>query len=477
MYITLLAEMSAGAAIGLVVLGLVIGAAVSLVLSRVLGIQTVNVAQERSRAGPPAGPQRGQDPPEADRAGRPQRPGQAPRAVRERDHRYPKRAEGGPNARLVKREDNLDRKLDVLATKEKFLDDQEEKIKKAEGRIEGEGRTPQGAGQGPRSPDRERHQAAAGEAAVDRQAQRRRGPPRGHRHRRARGPARGRPSSSSARWTRANEEIKNHAQKITLQAIQRYASEHTANGTVSAIPIPSDDLKGRVIGREGRNIRAFEKATGVDVIVDDTPGVVVVSCFDPVRRAVAAESMQRLVDDGRIPPHADRGDRRAGPEGRQRADRQVRQGRRHRGQHPGAARAHQRDDGPAALPDQLRAEHPPPLDRGGVPLPSHRRRAWAGRGGRPAVRVPARRRQGDGPRRRRRGTPRSAWTSARSSTRAKRCSTPSGGHHSDIPATTPYTAIVMAARRDQRRPPREPGAKPLRSTSNASNSSKRSPTR
>jgi len=84
--------------------------------------------------------------------------------------------------------------------------------------------------------------------------------------------------------------------------MQRYASEHTADATVSAIAIPSDDMKGRVIGREGRNIRAFEKATGADVIVDDTPGVVVVSCFDPVRRAVAAESLQKLLDDGRIHP-------------------------------------------------------------------------------------------------------------------------------------------------------------------------------
>lgn len=101
---------------------------------------------------------------------------------------------------------------------------------------------------------------------------------------------------------RAEEEAKTKAQEITLQAIQRYASEHTADSTVTAIAIPSDDMKGRVIGREGRNIRAFEKATGVDVIVDDTPGVVVVSCFDPIRRAVAAESLQKLIEDGRIHP-------------------------------------------------------------------------------------------------------------------------------------------------------------------------------
>ncbi len=101
---------------------------------------------------------------------------------------------------------------------------------------------------------------------------------------------------------KAEEEAKDQSLKITLQAIQRYAADHTSSTTVSVIAIPSDDMKGRVIGREGRNIRAFEKATGVDVIVDDTPGVVVVSCFDPVRRAVAAESLQNLIDDGRIHP-------------------------------------------------------------------------------------------------------------------------------------------------------------------------------
>ncbi|MCC6681510.1 MAG: ribonuclease Y [Phycisphaeraceae bacterium] len=101
---------------------------------------------------------------------------------------------------------------------------------------------------------------------------------------------------------KAEAESKDNALKITLQAIQRYASEHTQDTTVSAIAIPSDDMKGRVIGREGRNIRAFEQATGVDVIVDDTPGVVVVSCFDPVRRAIAAETLQKLIDDGRIHP-------------------------------------------------------------------------------------------------------------------------------------------------------------------------------
>lgn len=92
------------------------------------------------------------------------------------------------------------------------------------------------------------------------------------------------------------------AREILATSIQRYASGHTADATVSTVDIPSDDMKGRIIGREGRNIRTFEKATGVDVIVDDTPGVVVVSAFDNVRREIARISLAKLIQDGRIHP-------------------------------------------------------------------------------------------------------------------------------------------------------------------------------
>jgi len=100
----------------------------------------------------------------------------------------------------------------------------------------------------------------------------------------------------------AKETADTQAREILATAIQRCAVEHTNESVVSTIDLPSDEMKGRIIGREGRNIRAFEKATGVDVIVDDTPGVVVLSAFDSVRREMARRAMEELVADGRIHP-------------------------------------------------------------------------------------------------------------------------------------------------------------------------------
>src|SRR5882762_8396166 len=98
--------------------------------------------------------------------------------------------------------------------------------------------------------------------------------------------------------TRAEEK----ARRIISLAIQRYAGEHTYEISSATVALPGEDLKGRIIGREGRNIRAFEAATGVTVLIDDTPNAVVLSGFDPVRREIARESMQRLILDGRIHP-------------------------------------------------------------------------------------------------------------------------------------------------------------------------------
>lgn len=203
--------------------------------------------------------------------------------------------------RLTKREDNLDKKLDTLATKEKYLAEEaskiESRVSKAVEREEAAEELLVRRREIIETTERDAKQRllnianmseddAKKEAlkALERECQ-----------------------EDAAKIIQrhaeqAEEESRSRSLEITLNAIQRFASEHTADSTVSAIHLPSDDMKGRVIGREGRNIRAFESATGVDVIVDDTPGVIVVSCFDPIRRAIASEAMAKLIEDGRIHP-------------------------------------------------------------------------------------------------------------------------------------------------------------------------------
>ncbi len=203
--------------------------------------------------------------------------------------------------RLQKREDNLDRKLDVLSTKEKYLDDQDNKIKAREKSVAAKDAQistilVERKELLDKSRDEQKQILLRISNMNEEEARKQTLQLVEHevQHEAA--------QLIQQSTLRAEEEAKDIALKITLQAIQRYASEHTADSTVNTIPVPSDDMKGRIIGREGRNIRAFEKASGVDVIVDDTPGVVVVSCFDPVRRAIATEALTKLLDDGRIHP-------------------------------------------------------------------------------------------------------------------------------------------------------------------------------
>ena len=193
-------------------------------------------------------------------------------------------------ARLEKREDTLDKKLEAISEREKVIDRRDGQIRKLETEIEAarvetertrseikkrlqevSGLTPQQAKD--LYMEEVRHEATHDAAVLTQQI-----------------------------MEEAEVNARTRSREITLQAIQRFAAEHVADSTVRAVKIPSDDMKGRIIGREGRNIRALERATGVDILVDDTPGVIAVSCFDPIRRAIAGEALQKLVADGRVHP-------------------------------------------------------------------------------------------------------------------------------------------------------------------------------
>ena len=192
--------------------------------------------------------------------------------------------------RLTKREDNLEAKLDTLATKERNL---EQAQKKLGVRDEELGRREQEAAQ---LITEQRSQLLKISSMSMEDAKRT-----------LLDEVRGEVEHEAAELiaktvATAKDEALQRSREITLTAIQRYAGEHTCENVVSTVDIPSDEMKGRVIGREGRNIRAFEKVTGVDVIVDDTPGIVLVSAFNPVRREVARRSLERLIQDGRIHP-------------------------------------------------------------------------------------------------------------------------------------------------------------------------------
>ena len=171
----------------------------------------------------------------------------------------------------------------------------------------------------------------------------------------------------------AQENGKEKARQIIIQAIQRIASEQASEHTTSMVTIGDDAMKGRVIGREGRNIRAFEKATGVDVIIDDTPGVVIVSCFDPVRREIAKQTLEKAHPRWPHPPGTHRRNRGRDRQADGRESHQARQGSERTRRRDEPREADPAAPGPPRVPHQLRAERPEALDRSGVPLPDHGR--------------------------------------------------------------------------------------------------------
>ncbi|MBN1809928.1 MAG: ribonuclease Y [Planctomycetes bacterium] len=194
------------------------------------------------------------------------------------------------SARLEKREDSIDSKMNMLDEKERQIAKTEAKAKEMEGRAgtrlqEAEQVLEEQKGKlleiSRMSPEEAREQALDRvEKEMDRELA----------------------EYVQTRREKMREEVDNEAKEIVLEAIQRCAVDVVQEGVVSTIDLPGDEMKGRIIGREGRNIRAFEQATGVDVIVDDTPGTVVVSSFDSVRREIARRSIEKLVQDGRIHP-------------------------------------------------------------------------------------------------------------------------------------------------------------------------------
>ncbi len=192
--------------------------------------------------------------------------------------------------RVSQREESVDRRIDSLDSREQSLDAREHQISSLQGQL-----------------DRRKQDLDEAEQEVGRRLQQVAGMSAEEAKSELLDTLKDEVAHESAAIIRDSEartkaEADKKARSILSLAIQRVAADHTAETTVSAIHIPSDDLKGRIIGREGRNIRSFEQLTGTNLIIDDTPECVTISCFDPVRREIGRVTMENLIADGRIHP-------------------------------------------------------------------------------------------------------------------------------------------------------------------------------
>ncbi|MBK7406088.1 MAG: ribonuclease Y [Phycisphaerales bacterium] len=287
--VLVLAEMSAGTVALVGVLALAVGIGVGFWISRLLAAKSLSAAKDEAKRIVEAAQAEARTAAEKTRL-------DAEREALQRKEKLDAEIEGSraelreTDRRLGKREDGLQKKEDAIAARDAELSRRDEKLQARQQAIEERDREVEAL---IRKQTEKLHELArlspdqAREQLLQRVEEE-------NRH-------------EVAKVVRqviedAEEEAKTKATEITLMAIQRIATEVTSESTVRTVAIPSDDMKGRIIGREGRNIRAIERATGVDIIVDDTPGVIVVSCFDKVRQAIAVESLEKLVADGRMHP-------------------------------------------------------------------------------------------------------------------------------------------------------------------------------
>jgi ribonuclease Y len=214
------------------------------------------------------------------------------------------KARSGVDAELRARQAELEKQAAEIATRERAIDKQERELRqKAEEMARGEKQLASRESAAEASARNAASQAAAAKVRLEKIASLTQAEARQQMLDEVRDEARREAAGDVKKIEdQARAEAEEKSKMIISAALQRYAGEYVTERTVATVPLPSDDMKGRIIGREGRNIRALEAATGIDLIIDDTPEAVVISCFNPVRREIARIALTRLIADGRIHP-------------------------------------------------------------------------------------------------------------------------------------------------------------------------------